>query len=97
MRYLIFAVHLVFKSAIDEGRGLSVILRKSSSKQYQIMMQNLTAMMTLLGKPYMMKNISGNVSREGSFLVAQLPKEMKNIIGMKTMLKRRKKKTKKIP
>lgn len=51
--------------------------------------------MILLERPYMMKNISGNVSRERMFPLALPLKEMKNIIGTKIMLTR--KKTKKIP
>ena len=45
----------------------------------------------------MTKNIFEKASREGSSLVGLPPKEMKNTIGMKTMLKRKKKMMKKIP
>jgi hypothetical protein len=59
------------------------------------MRQTLTAMMILLEKSYMMTTISRNASRKGLFLVAL--KEMKNINGMKTILKMKKKIMKKTP
>jgi hypothetical protein len=67
---------------VGEGNP-SGIQGTSLLKKYQIMRQNLTVMMILLEKLYMMKNISRNASREGSILVAL--KEMKNINGMMIM------------
>lgn len=90
LSYLIFTNYFILISAIVEDRNPSGIQRTSSLKQYQIMRLTLTVMTILLEKLYMMKNISKSVSREGSFLVAL--KEMKNISGMKIMLKMKKKK-----
>lgn len=92
--YLIFTEALFLSSAIGEDRGLNGIQRKSLLKRCQIMSLTMTVMI-LLERLYMMKNISGNVSREGMFPLALPLKEMKNIIGTKIMLTR--KKTKKIP
>lgn len=67
-------------------------------KLFQAMMQNLKAMMTLLGKQFMMKSILGSVNRR-SYLVVLRERErerkrteMKSTNGMKTMLSTRKKK-----
>ena len=58
------------------------------------MMQDSKAMMTLLGKQFMMKSILGSVNGRSNLVVLRERKrtEMKSTNGMKTMLSTRKKK-----
>ena len=61
------------------------------------MMQDSKAMMTLLGKQFMMKSILGSVNGRSNLVVLRERKrtEMKSTNGMKTMLSTRKRKKKK--